>query len=151
MSMEGQKLYEIHHADAFGWLATRQANSVHAVVTDPPFGLIEYTAAELAKRSSGKGGVWRQPPSLGGHRRQPVPRFTVLSSHDRRQINSFFRRLGSQLARVLVPGAHVFITTTQLVSHHAAYALESVGLEKRGVIVRVVKTLRGGDRPKAAG
>src|SRR5580704_15294340 len=30
-------------ADCFDWLAQREAASIHAVVTDPPYGLIEYT------------------------------------------------------------------------------------------------------------
>ena len=33
---------ELYHADCFEWLATRDPASIHAVVTDPPYGLIEY-------------------------------------------------------------------------------------------------------------
>jgi hypothetical protein len=39
--------YCIYCADAFEWLADAQPCSVHAVVTDPPYGLVEYTAREL--------------------------------------------------------------------------------------------------------
>ena len=150
MSMKQKKLYEIHHADAFDLLARRRANSIHAVVTDPPFGLVEYDPKQLAKRQLRQGGIWRQPPTLDGCRRQPVPRFTVLTRGQRRHVERFFHRLGGELVRAMVPGAHVLIATTQLLSHHLCFGLESAGLQKRGVIVRVVKTLRGGDRPKGA-
>lgn len=29
--------------DAFNWLENAEPNSIHAVVTDPPYGLVEYT------------------------------------------------------------------------------------------------------------
>src|SRR6185312_4474453 len=32
----------LFHADCFDWLAAINANSVHAVVTDPPYGVTEY-------------------------------------------------------------------------------------------------------------
>ena len=51
---------------------------------------------------------------------------------------------------VLVPGAHVFIATNPLVSHFVYMPFIKAGFEKRGEIVRVVQTLRGGDRPKNA-
>jgi site-specific DNA-methyltransferase (adenine-specific) len=31
--------YEILHVDAFEWLKQAKRNSIHAVVTDPPYGL----------------------------------------------------------------------------------------------------------------
>jgi hypothetical protein len=37
------RLYEIQQCDAFEWLRARSPNSIHAVVTDPPYGLLEYT------------------------------------------------------------------------------------------------------------
>jgi DNA modification methylase len=33
--------YEIVCADAFDWLASARRRSIHAVVTDPPYGLLE--------------------------------------------------------------------------------------------------------------
>ena len=49
-----------------------------------------------------------------------------------------------------MPGAHVFIASNPLVSQWVYAPLIAAGFEKRGEIVRVVKTLRGGDRPKNA-
>jgi DNA modification methylase len=143
-------LYDIVHIDAFEWLARAQPCSIHAVVTDPPYGLVEYTPRELAKMRNGRGGVWRIPPSFDGCRRKPLPRFTVLTPADRDALRSFFRRLAEGLSPVLVPGAHVFIATNPLVSHLVYEPFLAAGFEKRGEIIRLVYTLRGGDRPKNA-
>jgi site-specific DNA-methyltransferase (adenine-specific) len=146
----GRKLYDIHLVDCFRWLADAEARSIHAVVTDPPYGLLEYTPQQLEKMKNGSGGVWRIPPSFDGCRRSPLPRFTVLRASDREALRSFFAKLADGLMRVLVPGAHVFIATNPLVSHLVYEPFVLAGFEKRGEIIRVVQTLRGGDRPKNA-
>ena len=138
------------HVDALDWLAHAPANSIHAVVTDPPYGMIEYTPAELAKLDAGRGGVWRIPPSFDGHQRAPLPRFTVLTDGDRINMRQFFAALAERLLRVLVPGAHVFIAGNPLVSYLVYEPFIVAGFEKRGEIIRTVQTLRGGDRPKNA-
>src|SRR5437773_38938 len=142
--------YQIHRADAFDWLAQAKPCSVHAVVSDPPYGLIEYSAGELEKLSKGRGGVWRIPPSFDGCRRSPLPRFAVLNEKDRERLRSFFLEFAQRAIRVLVPGGHVFIATNPLLSHLVYLPLMEAGFEKRGEIIRLVKTLRGGDRPKNA-
>lgn len=145
------RLYEIHRVDAFEWLDEAPENSLHAVVTDPPYGLVEYTEKELGKLRNGNGGgVWRIPPSFDGCKRSPLPRFTVLDADDKADLRSFFERLAVGLMRVLVPGAHVMIATNPLVSHLVYVPFIEAGFEKRGEIIRVVQTLRGGDRPKNA-
>ena len=70
------------------------------------------------------------------------------TQHD--ELSQFFTELGTALSRVLVPGAHVFIASNPLLSTLAFHALQRAGLEKRGEVVRLVQTLRGGDRPKGA-
>ncbi|OGQ82212.1 MAG: DNA methylase [Deltaproteobacteria bacterium RIFCSPLOWO2_12_FULL_60_19] len=140
--------YTIYNADSLEWLGSERANSYHAVVTDPPFGLVEYTAPELNKRRKGRGGIWRLPNAFDGAKRQPMPRFTVLNGHDRMGVLAFHLRLAPELFRVLVPGAHVMLSSQCLVSYLVAQAFCMAGFEARGQIVRVVKTLRGGDRPK---
>jgi len=142
--------YVLLRGDAFSWLRSAPHNSIHAVVTDPPYGLVEYSAAELAKRESGRGGIWRIPPSFDGCERSPLPRFTVLSDLDRQSLREFFRQFADALIDVLVPGAHVFIATNPLVSYLVYEPMIGRGFEKRGEVIRVVQTLRGGDRPKNA-
>ena len=143
-------LYSIHNVDAFEWLANAPMNSIEAVVTDPPYGLVEYSDKELTKLKNGKGGIWRLPPSFDGSKRMPLPRFTVLTETDRNSLRDFSFRLASLLKCVLVPGGHVFIATNPLISHFVYESFLKNGFEKRGEIIRTVYTLRGGDRPKNA-
>ncbi len=49
-----------------------------------------------------------------------------------------------------MPGANVVVASNPLLSHLVSGALARAGLERRGEIVRLVMTMRGGDRPKAA-
>ncbi len=140
----------LYRDDCLEWLKRREPDSIHAVVTDPPYGLVEYSAVEQRKMRSGRGGVWRIPPSFDGHARSPVPRFTTLRARDLAQMREFFERFGRALSPVLVPGAHVFVASNPLVSHIVASGLAAAGLESRGMIVRLVMTMRGGDRPKNA-
>ena len=147
LSRKGARLY---HDDCFEWLKRRRAKSIHAVITDPPYGLVEYSEVEQRKLRQGQGGVWRMPPSFDGCERSPLPRFTTLSASDLEEIQDFFLRFGSTVSRVMVPGAHMFMATNPLVSHLVATSLAASGLESRGMIYRLVMTLRGGDRPKNA-
>ena len=141
---------KLYRADCFEWLESCSPNSIQAIVTDPPYGLVEYTEKEQRKLRNGKGGVWRLPPSFDGHQRSPLPRFTTLSAPELENIRTFFEEFGRRISRILVPGAHVFLASNPLVSHIVAGALNVSCLENRGVITRLVMTMRGGDRPKNA-
>jgi site-specific DNA-methyltransferase (adenine-specific) len=79
-----------------------------------------------------------------------MPRYTVLSAEQRQAIITFFARWARAVHRVLRPGGHVVIAGNPLVSPLVAYAMEDAGFERRGEIVRLVRTFRGGDRPKGA-
>ncbi len=140
----------LHRADAFDWLATQPDCSIHAVVTDPPYGLREYSATEQRKLRARRGGIWRSPPAFDGARRAPLPRFTVLTPEDHAELERFFGEFARALHKVLVPGAHVALASQPLLSDLVALALSRGGLERRAVIARRVVTLRGGDRPKGA-
>jgi site-specific DNA-methyltransferase (adenine-specific) len=140
----------IVQADCFAWLAAMREDSVHAIVTDPPYGVKEYENDQLAKRRAGKGGIWRIPPSFDGHERAPLPRFTALNPRERDDLRSFFRQWAALVLRVLRPGGHVLIATNAFISQVTLGALVEGGLEYRGEIIRLVTTLRGGDKPKGA-
>ena len=136
--------------DCIDWLEQQSTNSIHAVVTDPPYGLVEYSSQQKQKLRSGKGGVWRIPPSFDGSKRSPLPRFTVLNQSDLKAIDEFFFNWSTRLIRVLVPGANVVVASNPLLSYVVSGAMARAGLERRGEIARLVMTMRGGDRPKAA-
>lgn len=140
----------LYRTDCLAWLRKRAEKSIHAVVTDPPYGLHEYTDHEQEKLRAGKGGVWRIPPSFDGHKRAPLPRFTTMTSKDLEAIREFFTEWATVLRPALVPGAHIMVAANPLVSPYISMALGTAGLERRGEIVRAVMTMRGGDRPKNA-
>lgn len=140
----------IIHADCFDWLSRLPENSLHAVVTDPPYGVREYDDHELDKRAKGKGGIWRLPPSFDGSSRAPLPRFTALDLKDRNRLSLFFTEWARLTVRALKPGGHVVIATNAFIAALLYEALARGGLEFRGQLIRMVRTLRGGDRPKNA-
>src|SRR5206468_10095284 len=109
-----------------------------------------FTQVEKQKLRAGRGGVWRIPPSFDGCKRSPLPRFTVLSVAEIEMLRLFFVRFAEAAFRVLVPGGHVFVATNPLLSHLVYLPMLEAGFEKRGEIIRLVSTLRGGDRPKNA-
>lgn len=88
----------------------------------------------LARRGGASAGARLHRDDLGRHRR------------DARVLH----HLGRRGARILTPGAHILIATTPVLSHHVYGPLLALGFEKRGEVVRLVQTLRGGDRPKNA-
>jgi site-specific DNA-methyltransferase (adenine-specific) len=140
----------LYWADCMECFAGWAPESIHAVVTDPPYGLVEYSPKEQRKLRNRHGGIWRIPPEIGGSKRAPLPRFTVLSTEEKLALTHFFRTWGERMMRVLVPGAHVFIASNPLLNFYVAQALVDAGYERRGEIVRLVRTLKGGDRPKLA-
>lgn len=137
-------------ADCLEWLARVPEKSLHAIVTDPPYGVKEYESEQLQKKENGHGGIWRIPPSFDGSRRSPVPRFTALNANERCLLMVYFRRWSELVARALRPGGHVFIASNAFLSNIVFSAVSEGGLEFRGELIRLVQTLRGGNRPKNA-
>lgn len=60
----------ILQADCFDWFRRIPKNSIHAIVTDPPYGVKEYDLEQLEKRKNNDGvsGVFR-------------PHLTVINAH----------------------------------------------------------------------
>lgn len=94
--------------------------------------------------------MWRIPPAFDGHQRSPLPRFTALDKKERQRIVEFFTEWGKLAVAALRPGAHLFLATNTFMSQLVYDALVEGGFEFRGEIIRLVQTLRGGDRPKNA-
>ena len=138
------------HADCLEWLGHVPKDTLHGIVTDPPYGVKEYDLDQLHKRSNGNGGIWRIPPSFDGHVRAPLPRFTALDEKERKRLSLFFTQWAELAKSALRPGGHVFIATNAFLAPLLYSALMAGGLEFRGQIIRLVRTLRGGDRPKNA-
>jgi site-specific DNA-methyltransferase (adenine-specific) len=137
-------------ADCLQWLRRLPEGSLSAVVTDPPYGVKEYDRDQLDKRRRGSGGVWRIPPSFDGNKRAPLPRFTALDHKARARLFELFAEWSRLIVCALRPGGHLLIATNAFIAPLLYSALAEGGLEFRGEIVRLVRTLRGGDRPKNA-
>ena len=133
----------LHHDDCFTWLERQPGESIHAVVTDPPYGLYEYTDEQQTKLTSRKGGVWRIPPSFDGNTRSPLPRFTMLNAEQLDAIAEFFTTWAELLKPVLTPGANVVVASNPLMSYIVSNSLAKAGLERRGEIIRLTMTMRG--------
>lgn len=143
--------YSLHNADCFSWLANATENSIHAIVTDPPYGLIEFSEKERGILQNGhRGGVWRIPPKFDGAERDPLPRFTILSVDEKTKLREYMRDWGRAIYPVLVPGAHVCVAGNPSLQYLVQSAMAEAGFEVRSAIMRLYVGLRGGDRPKLA-
>jgi len=140
----------ILHADCLEWMGRIPAGSIHGIVTDPPYGVKEYEFDQIEKRANGNGGIWRIPPSFDGSNRQPLPRFTALNEKERKQLFRFFTEWSKVAAHALLPGGHVVLACNSFLAQLVYSAIVEGGLEFRGQVVRIVRTFRGGDRPKNA-
>jgi len=138
------------NTDSFEWLGKAPRESVHAVVTDPPFGVREYQAHEIEMMANGERGIWRLPPSFDGHKRAPLPRFTALSLKDRELARRFFLHWATLLLPVVKPGGHAFVATNSFLQELVISSIAEAGFEFRGCVIRLVRTMRGGDKPKNA-
>lgn len=142
--------FELYNADCRQWMKDSLPNRFHAIITDPPYGMKEYSKIEIEKMRKGVGGLWRIPPKIGGHARKPLPRFTVLTLEDIEMLIDFFTNWGREALKVLVPGGHVAIASNPFLIFAVTNALTQAGFENRGIVVRTVRTLKGGFRPKLA-
>jgi site-specific DNA-methyltransferase (adenine-specific) len=142
----GQSL--LVQADAFEWLSRLPPESLDGMVFDPPYGVKEYELEQIERMLSGGTGIWRIPPSFDGCTRAPLPRFTALDTNERKTLQRFFRDLAVVAIPALKPGAHVFMASNAFLSQLVFGAMVEGGFEFRTEIIRLVQTLRGGDRPK---
>ena len=143
--------FALHLDDCFDWLPRQRPDSFHAVCTDPPYGVVEFSKEEISKlRNGNKGGIWRIPPKIGGIERDPLPRFTTLNAQDRENIRAYFKRLGNALMPAVVPGGHVLVAGNPMLQHLVQSGIAEAGFEVRATIIRLYRGFRGGDRPKLA-
>ena len=139
------------HADCFEWLGRVPENSLHAIVTDPPYGVKEYDFDQLEKRANGNEDIWRIPPSFDGHTRAPLARFTALDAAERKRVRRFFVEWAR--GRRSCPAPPVAMSLSPVMHSLHKWSMTrwlKGGCEFRGQIIRTVRTLRGGDRPKNA-
>ena len=79
-----------------------------------------------------------------------LPRFTALNPDERQRLQEYFTEWGALVLNVLRPGGHVLLASNAFLAQLVFSALVDSGFEFRGQVIRLVQTLRGGDRPKNA-
>lgn len=142
--------YRLIFGDCFEELDKLSNDSVDAVCTDPPYGVVEFSETEVAKLRAGRGGVWRLPPKFDGKERRPLPRFSVLSSDQRLQVEEYFAAFARTIMAKVKPGGHMLIAGNPVLQHYVQAGVMSSGWENRATLLRVYHGFRGGDRPKNA-
>lgn len=70
------------HDDCFRWLANAPTNSIEAVVTDPPYGLVEYSEEEQATAAAVYGGFLRRLMATNARRCRVLPSYRVKTSRN---------------------------------------------------------------------
>jgi site-specific DNA-methyltransferase (adenine-specific) len=136
------------NADCFEWLAKLPDESIHAVVTDPPYGIREFEQEHVDHIKDGDA-VWQTFRYGDGSNRVVQPCFT-MTEKERKKIPPFFTKLSKEICRVLKPGGHLIIAGHSSLTTLVFPAIEKGGLQFRASIIRIVWTLRGGDRPPGA-
>ncbi len=131
-------------------LSKLEPDSIHAICTDPPYGMVEFSEEEMAKLRAKRGGIWRLPPKWDGCERNPLPRFTVLSTEQKKDIERFFCHWAKIVFSKMRPGGHVLIASNPILQMYVQNALVSLGFENRATILRLYNGFRGGDKPKNA-
>jgi len=139
--------------DSMRWLDKCEPATFHGIVTDPPYGVREFEEEHLENLAEGDE-VWQTFRYKDGANRAVQPCFSTLSVGERKELEEYFQDFGRRIARVLKPGAHAIIAGHVSLSNIVFPAIERgaildgvPSLEFRGSIIRLVTTLRGGDRP----
>jgi site-specific DNA-methyltransferase (adenine-specific) len=136
--------------DCFEQLGSLPDHSLDAVCTDPPYGIVEFSEAEVKKLRAGRGGVWRLPPKFDGKERRPLPRFSILTGEQKAEIEKFFTQLALLLFAKMKPGGHMLIAGNPVLQANVQTGVVAAGWENRATILRIYHGFRGGDRPKNA-
>lgn len=128
----------LHCGDCLTLLATLEANSIDAIVTDPPYHLtgLSRPRADLDNYDSGKGNPFA--------RRQAAMKGFMGKDWDGGDI-AFRPELWREVLRVLKPGAHLLSFGGTRTYHRMACAIEDAGFEIRDS----VQYLYGSGFPKS--
>lgn len=98
------------HADCFDWFKRIPENSLHAIVTDPPYGVKEYELGQLEKRNNGSG-----VHHFHASRRCQKKNWRLCAR--------FFTEWAHLAVHALRPGGHVFIASNTFLSQAVFAAL----------------------------
>jgi site-specific DNA-methyltransferase (adenine-specific) len=135
------------HAPYEEWILGVPDESIHVIITDPPFSVREFDEDNIKELENGNL-VWQDFRRMDdGHVRAPQPVFHTLSVGQKDEIRDFFRDFSYNSSRILIPGAFVLMACHSSLLHLVLPSMEA-SLEYRYMIIRRVSTLRGGDKPR---
>ena len=124
------------HADCLDVLRTLEANSIDAIVTDPPYGL-EFMGKEWDAPWRKSGDVLGNPASVGGFQDgnggNPFSRSRIRYGRSK-DLQEWHYAWAENAIRVLKPGAHCLAFGGDRTIHRLMCALEDAGFEIRGQI-----------------
>ena len=148
---------QILTGDCFEVLPTLEANSVDAIVTDPPYALgfmnrkwDTFTPANAARirQQSGDREIDARNPNLKGRGHRPA--FGAAVEYDRRpganaRFQEWCREWAAQAIRVLKPGGYMLVCMSPRTQHRAVCGFEDAGFE----ILDQIKWMYGQGMPKS--
>lgn len=115
---------EIYHGDCRAIMPLLAAESVHLVVTDPPY-FLDGLDGEWTKGKTGKRGTG----SVGG-----LPIGMKFDPRQGRNLQLFAYEAGKQMLRLLKPGGFAIVFSSPRLSHRMAVGLEDAGFEIRDLL-----------------
>jgi site-specific DNA-methyltransferase (adenine-specific) len=115
--------WKVTHADCFAVLPRLDADSVDAIITDPPYGIgvngMEWDRPARLDPAAPRGKPRRRPPT-----ENPLARF-----------QQFSREWSSACLRTLKPGGHLAAFAAPRTAHRLTCGLEEAGFEVRDVLM----------------
>jgi DNA modification methylase len=123
MTLNTEKPWQVTQADCFQVLPKLSPSTVHAVITDPPYGI------------SVGGLEWDRPAHLdpkaaGGKRRRRPP-----TENPNARFQDFSRAWSAACLHSLKPGGHLVAFAAPRTAHRLTCGLEEAGLEVRDVLM----------------
>ncbi len=119
--------FDLHHGDCLEVMAAMDADSVAAVVTDPPYGL-EFMGKDWDKLAVPK------PGNLGGFADGTKPSFERVKRH-LPAMQRWHEQWATDALRVLAPSHYLLAFGGTRTWHRLACALEDAGFEIRDTLM----------------
>lgn len=115
---------EVYHGDCRKVMPSLEAESVHLIVTDPPY-FLDGLDGDWQKGKKGKRGTG----SVGG-----LPIGMKFDPQQGRDLQVFAHETGQQMLRLLKPGGFAIVFSSPRLSHRMAVGLEDAGFEIRDLL-----------------
>lgn len=120
LPLNTRRRWEVRHADCLDVLPRLDADTIDAVITDPPYGI---TIRSMAWDSPRRLDPVRPP----GRRRSRIPQSVAY--------RRFSEQWGRECFRVLKPGAHIAAFSATRTIHRLTSGLEDAGFEIRDLLM----------------